>query len=246
MILGWLAAECARHRWPVAALAILLALGSVWAVHTRLGVSTDTGALFPSSLPWKQRAAVLQRAFPQNEELLVAVIDARQPDASPYLERNAFLFLDARKLRDLLDRTTDIRPLLGSLSADPTLRGLCAALSLLAQGVEAGQADLAPFLPALLALFRPALGAGEAGLRTAAPLDGLLVRARWPAFAVLGVLGAILLPSLTFDSDPLQTKNRDSEAILGGVTACGRWTSSGQIIASFKATSSQSGSRLAA
>jgi hopanoid biosynthesis associated RND transporter like protein HpnN len=72
------------------------------------------------------------------------------------------------------------------------------------------------FLPALLALFRPAGGPGEAGLRMAAPLDGLLVRARWPViamFAILGVSGTILLPNLTFDSDPLDTKNRDTEAM---------------------------------
>jgi hopanoid biosynthesis associated RND transporter like protein HpnN len=200
MILGWLVATCARRRWPVAALAALLALGSVWAVRTRLGVSTDTGALFPSSLPWKQRAAVLQRAFPQNEELLVAVIDARQPeaatltardlaaalradkvhfsearqpDASPYLERNAFLFLDAGKLRDLLDRTIDAQPFLGSLAADPTLRGLCAALSLLAQGVNAGQVDLTPFLPALEGL-RDGLAAAASGKPVALSWQRLL------------------------------------------------------------------------
>jgi hopanoid biosynthesis associated RND transporter like protein HpnN len=189
MILAWLVAACARHRWPMTGLAALLALGSVWAVGSRLGVSTDVGALFASSLPWKQRAAVLQRAFPQNEGLLVAVIDASQPeaaaltardltaalradtvhfsaawqpDASPYLERNAFLFLDPAKLRDLLDRTIDAQPFLGSLDADPTLRGLCAALSLLAQGVEAGQVDLTPFLPALTGL-RDGLAAAASG-----------------------------------------------------------------------------------
>jgi len=176
MILTWLVAACVRQRWPMAGLAVLLALGSVWAVRTRLGVSTDTGALFAANLPWKQRGAELQRAFPQNEDLLVAVIDAAlpeqatltardlaaalradklhfsaawQPDASPYLERNAFLFLEPATLRDLLDRTVDAQPFLGNLVADPTLRGLSAALALLAQGVEAGQVDLTPFLPAL-------------------------------------------------------------------------------------------------
>src|SRR5271168_3603555 len=132
MILARLVAACARHRWPMMGLAALLALGSIWAIRDRLGVSTDIGELFSASLPWKQRAAVLQRAFPQNEGLLVAVIDASlpeeatltardlaaalhddkvhfsdawEPDGSPYLERNAFLFLDPDKLRDLLDRT---------------------------------------------------------------------------------------------------------------------------------------------
>ena len=195
MLLAWLVAACARHRWPVAGLAALLALGSVWAVRSRLGVSTDTGVLFSASLGWKQRAAEVQRAFPQNEDLLVAVIDAsqpeaaaltardlaaalradkvhfsaaRQPDASPYLERNAFLFLDPEKLQDLLDRTIDAQPFLGSLAADPTLRGLCTALSLLAQGIDAGQVDLTPFLPALVGL-RDGLAAAASG--TPVPLS---------------------------------------------------------------------------
>src|SRR5208283_2549159 len=98
MILTWLVAACARHRWPVAGLAALLALGSVWAVRTRLGVSTDTGALFAASLPWKQRAAVLQRAFPQNEGLLVAVIDASQPEAAALTARDLAAALRADKV----------------------------------------------------------------------------------------------------------------------------------------------------
>jgi uncharacterized protein len=189
MILAWLVLACVRHRWPMVALAALLALGSVWAIDNRLGVSTDIGALFADSLPWKQRAAVLQRAFPQNEGLLVAVIDASQPEAaaltahdlaaalradtvhfsaawqpvdSPYLQRNAFLFLDPAKLQDLLDRTIDAQPFLGSLSADPTLRGLCAALALIAQGLQAGQVDLTPFLPALRGV-RDGLAAAASG-----------------------------------------------------------------------------------
>jgi uncharacterized protein len=189
MILAWLVAACVRHRWATMALAALLALGSVWAVHLRLGVSTDTGTLFAASLPWKQRGAELQLAFPQNEDLLVAVIDAPlpeqaaltaqdlaaalradkvhfsaawQPDASPYLERNAFLFLAPEVLRDLLDRTIDAQPFLGNLVADPTLRGLSAALTLIAQGIDAGQVDLTAFLPALRGL-RDGLADAAAG-----------------------------------------------------------------------------------
>ena len=72
------------------------------------------------------------------------------------------------------------------------------------------------FLPALLALFGAASGRAEAGLRLAAPFDRVLVRRRWPvlaAFAVLAVAGAVAAPKLTFDSDPLHTKNPDTEAM---------------------------------
>jgi hopanoid biosynthesis associated RND transporter like protein HpnN len=191
MMLAHVVAGCVRHRAVVALLALLLAAGSLWLVRARLGVTTDTGGLFAASLPWKQRSTELQRAFPQNEDTLVVVIDAAlpeqaettardlaaalqadrahfaaawRPDASPYFERNAFLFLDAAKLSDLLDRTIDAQPFLGQLAADPSLGGLAAALSLIAQGIEAGQVDLAPFLPALRG-FQGALAAAAAAGR---------------------------------------------------------------------------------
>ncbi len=192
MFLSVVVAASVRHRWLVLALGLLLALGSAWAAASRLGVTTDTDGLFAASLHWKQRGAELQRAFPQNEDLLVVAIDAAipeqaeatardlaaalaadsahfsavsRPDASPYLKRNAFLFLDEDKLRDLLDRTIDAQPFLGQLSADPSLRGLCTALGLIAEGVKTGQADLAAFLPALRA-FHDGLAAAADGKAT--------------------------------------------------------------------------------
>ena len=189
MPLSSVVAACASRPFTVLALTLLLAAGSVWAVQARLGVTTDTGLLFDARLPWKQRGAELQRAFPQNEDLLVAAVDAAipeeaeatardlaaelsadtahflsvsQPDASPFLERNAFLFLGTATLQAVLNQTIDAQPFLGQLAADPSLRGLCAALSLITQGMEAGQVDLTPFLPALRG-FQAALAAAAAG-----------------------------------------------------------------------------------
>jgi hopanoid biosynthesis associated RND transporter like protein HpnN len=194
-LLAAVIAVCIRRFRLTLAVALVVAMGSVVLIDTRLGVTTDTGALFSASLPWKQRGAELQKAFPQNEDLLVAVIDSpvpeeaeatasalaaalatdhrhfsavRQPDVSPYLERNAFLFLDTPTLRDLLNRTIDAQPFLGELTADPSLRGLCAALGLIADGVKQGQADLTPFLPALQG-FHQGLAAAASG--KAAPLS---------------------------------------------------------------------------
>ena len=188
-MLSAVVSACARRAWLVLALALLLAGGSFWAVTTRLGVTTDTGLLFDASLPWKKRSAELQQAFPQNEELLVAVVDAeipeeaeatardlaaalsaderhfisvRRPDASPYLARNAFLFLDPDTLQAVLNQTIDAQPFLAQLVADPSLRGLSEALSLIAQGVERGQVDLKPFRAAL-GSFQSALAAAADG-----------------------------------------------------------------------------------
>ena len=167
---------CVRHAWVVLLAALLLAGGCVWLAKSRLSVSTDTSRLFSKSLPWRQHGMELTRAFPQNEDLLVAVVDGatpeeaeataaslaaalqadkahfksvRQPDVSPYLERNAFLFLDRPQLSALLDQTIDAQPFLGQLAADPSLRGLFGALSLIADGVQVGQVTSGGFSPSL-------------------------------------------------------------------------------------------------
>ncbi len=168
---------------------LLLGVLAAGLAATRLGVSTDTDALFADSLPWKQRKIALERDFPQFSNLIVAVIDAqspeeadataaglasamaadtahvamvRRPDASPYYEQNGLLFLSTGELGPLLDRTIDAQPFLGQLVADPSARGLFAALALIGMGVERGQADLASFAPSLRA-FHAALAAVLAG-----------------------------------------------------------------------------------
>ncbi len=188
MLANWIGL-CVRQARAVLLAALLLAAGCIWLAQARLGVTTDTSGLFSASLPWRQHGMELQRAFPQNEDLLVAVVDGatpeegeataaalaaalapdtahfkgvRRPDASPYLERNGMLFLEPAKLSALLDQTIDAQPFLGQLAADPSLRGLLGALSLIAEGVQVGQANLQPFEPALKG-FHTALAQAAAG-----------------------------------------------------------------------------------
>ncbi len=185
---------CSCRRFATMAGALLLAALSLYAAAHRLGVTTDTSRMFAASLPWKQNSDALTAAFPQNDGLLVAVVDGRipeeaeataaalaaslraqpklfhaviQPDSSDYLQRNAFLLIDTKSLTDLLDRTVDAQPFLGQLVADPSLRGLFAALTLVAEGAERGlgAAGLAP----AMAQFHAALSQAADG--HAAPLS---------------------------------------------------------------------------
>jgi hypothetical protein len=187
-LLAAIAGYCGRNALRVISIGLLLGLLAAGLTWFRLGVSTDTDALFAANLPWRQRAVAFDRDFPQFRDLLVAVIDAdspeaaeataagleaalkadpthfafvRRPDASPYLEANGLLFLEPAELQDLLDRTIDAQPFLGQLAADPSARGLFAALSLLAIGAEQG-ANLAPFAVPL-GHFHTALAAAAAG-----------------------------------------------------------------------------------
>src|SRR6185312_5591956 len=63
--------------------------------------------------------------------------------------REGLLFLDTKQLEALMNRTIDAQPFLGQLAADPSARGLFAALALLGVGVQKDQADLGPYLPTL-------------------------------------------------------------------------------------------------
>jgi uncharacterized protein len=162
-----------RHSLPVVIVGVLLAVFAAWVASVRLGVSTDTDLLFKDTLPWRQRAAEMNRDFPQFRDLLVAVVDARipeeadataaqlaaklaadtahfrtvrRPDSNPFLEKEGLLFLQPKQLSGLMDQTIDAQPFIGQLVADPSARGLFAALSLLGMGVTQGDADLSPYL----------------------------------------------------------------------------------------------------
>ena len=129
----------------------VLAIFSGWYAAGHLGITTDTDEMFAASLPWRQRAEMFKKLFPQFQDLLVAVIDAkepeeaeetaaalaaalasdhahflsvRRPDASPFLKKEGLLFLETSQLEPLIDRMIDAQPFLGELAKDPSARGL--------------------------------------------------------------------------------------------------------------------------
>ena len=182
--------DASRRRATLVLLAgLVLAVLACGVAATRLGVTTDTDQMFSENLPWRRNAIAMNRDFPQFRDLLVAVIDAREPeqadataaaltealtndkthihsairpDASPYFEKNGLLFLDQKQLTGIMDRTIDAQPFLGQLVADPTARGLFSALALLGVGVSKGGADLTPYLDPIRA-FHEVLSDAAAG-----------------------------------------------------------------------------------
>jgi uncharacterized protein len=185
-VLAGLVAFSQRRAILVVLLAVLgVGLGGFVAAQ-RLGVSTDTAKMFPETLPWRAHQLTYDRDFPQFTDLMVAVIDARipeeaddtadgllkalapdhdhfvevrRPDASPYLAREGLMLLDKPQLQTTLDTVIDAQPFLGSLSADPTARGIFGALSLIGTGVEQGQGDIGPYLSALTGFHKTMAGA---------------------------------------------------------------------------------------
>jgi hopanoid biosynthesis associated RND transporter like protein HpnN len=161
--------EFSRRRalWLTAAV-LALAFAAALYVVRHIGIDSDTGKLVDPNLPWQKASADLDRQFPQNQDLLLAVVDGatpdqsadaaaelarrlrlrpdlyqyvRQPDASPYFRRYGLLFLPVSEVQDFADHLISAQPFLGTLAADPSLRGVLGAIDLLAQGVIHGAVE---------------------------------------------------------------------------------------------------------
>ncbi|HYZ34445.1 MAG TPA: MMPL family transporter, partial [Crenalkalicoccus sp.] len=158
----------AHHRAVLAAAAVLLLL-AIGTVTHRFAMDTDVTNLFPQDLPWRETERALARAFPGREDLIAVVIDGatpgiadraaaelaqtlrgnpglfhrvERPDTLPFLRRSALLFLPLPEVRETTERIVMAQPLLGTLAADPSLRGLARTFDLVLQGVEQGESSL--------------------------------------------------------------------------------------------------------
>ena len=146
----------------VAVAILVLALVSGFYVAGHASIDSDTGKLVDPNLPWEKASDDLDRQFPQNADLLVAVIDGatpeqaadaatvlahalaqqknlfsdvRDPEANPYLRRNGLLLLlSPAEVQDFCDHIISAQPFLGTIAADPSVRGVLGAIDLLAQG----------------------------------------------------------------------------------------------------------------
>lgn len=105
----------------------------------------------------------------------------------------------------------------GFLAFVPTAFEGVAELGLIAgAGMIIAFACTIGFLPAAITVFKPRGEAGEVGFAFAANIDPVVVRRRRPiliGFAVLAVAAVAVSPRLRFDSDPLDTKNPNTEAM---------------------------------
>lgn len=164
-----------RYAWPVILGFLLVAIlsGSYFARH--FAITSDSNKLMSNSLPWRQQEAMLDLAFPQRIDRIVAVVDAITPEAaddaadalvkelSPhsdvfrtisrsdggdFFERNGILFRSLDQVRRDMTDLISAQPFLGTLAADPTLRGIFHTLSQSLEGVRLGKAKLDDLRPA--------------------------------------------------------------------------------------------------
>jgi uncharacterized protein len=156
---------CRRHAYIVAAAYLVLAIVAGIYAATHLSIDTDLGKLISSNQPWRQQEEALDKAFPQNSDLLAIVIDGATPDQASdataalaerlgqrpdlfktiripgggdFFAQNGLLFMPKTELQSFADQLIAAQPLLGTLAADPSLTGVFGTLDLLAQGAAHG------------------------------------------------------------------------------------------------------------
>ena len=180
---AWLAGTACRRPARTLLAAGLAALLSLAVVVDGFSLDSDVTRLFAQDLPWRQTERDMAEAFPQREDLIAIVVDGAtadvadraagrlaaalaartdlfaavsRPDGDAFFRRSAFLFMAEPELRDTTDRIIQAQPLLGTLAADPSLRGIATTFGLLLQGVERRETTLAEIATPMAALIPPA------------------------------------------------------------------------------------------
>jgi len=150
------------HAKLVVALALALTVAAVAFTARTLTMDTDTARMINAALPWKQQMAHINAAFPQNVGLLVVMVDGknpdtaenaaaalfarmqertdlfatvRRPDGGHFFDQYGMMLLPTEELEQTADSVIRAQGFLGTLAADPSLRGLFDMLSLAMEGV---------------------------------------------------------------------------------------------------------------
>ena len=174
---AWVAVS-RRSPLLVLAAATVLATASLLCARGNLGLDTDTADMISADPQWRQTWIELKEAFPHLVDTVLIVVDgetpdladrasrflasaleaehtlvewAIRPDALPFFERNALLYLTPDELDALSSRLAEVQPFLGTLAAEPDLAGFARLLerASAASEPERSRIDLAPALDAI-------------------------------------------------------------------------------------------------
>jgi hopanoid biosynthesis associated RND transporter like protein HpnN len=191
-----------RHAALLALVLFGLSLLGAWYTAGHVSIDTDINKLISPKLEWRQREAAMDRAFPQNIDILAIVVEAttadlatdaadalaarlkampdlfktvRQPEGGPFFRREGILFLPTKDVQEFADQMIAAQPLIGTLAADPSLKGIFDALDLMAQGAirgDIGEVAIATPLGAISAGVESALAGRYAPLSWQSLLTG--------------------------------------------------------------------------
>ena len=236
-------AACSRWPWVVLALAAVLGGFALMYTVRHIAIDTDSTKLLSPDLPWRQREIAFDAAFPQRVNPIVIVIDGatpelaeraaatltqrlgelpalfhnvNRPDGGPFFDRNGLLFLSLAEVTQTTEELIAAQPLLGTLAADPSVRGLMEALSLSAEGVrrhEAKLGDLQRPLTALAATLESVAAGHDKPVSWRSLITGRTPSTR--------ELRRFVLVQPTLDFEALQPGERATQAIRSAAQAAG-------------------------
>jgi uncharacterized protein len=146
---------CTQHFLGVIAAALLLVAVSTIYTARHFAIDTNINDLLSAKLPWRQREIALHANFPQTVGLILVDVEAPTPEGaeaaartleqglsnkpdlfrsvrdeqdSPFIRRNALLFLTPNQVARTTGQLANARPMIGELDSDPSLRGLVEVL----------------------------------------------------------------------------------------------------------------------
>jgi hopanoid biosynthesis associated RND transporter like protein HpnN len=156
-----------RALWVIV-VALISTAGTLFYSITNFKINVDTESMISEKLPFRKLERDFSKAFPQQTDTIVAVIDGdtaeqaviarkrlaeklrketalfksvEEPGGGSFFEKNGLLYLSAGELQDFGDTLAEAQPLLALLSQDLSLHGLFSSLekALTQSGKEAVQ-----------------------------------------------------------------------------------------------------------
>ncbi|OFC42377.1 hypothetical protein BAE30_15380 [Acidithiobacillus caldus] len=147
---------CVRFSRVVLLFFLVALVASVYYVVGHFAINTDTSDALSRDLPFQQREAAYKKAFPQDHDSIVVVLQGQSrsatdgavdrlqtwlrshpetfpqvyvPGGGSFFQRNGLLYLPTAKVEEFAKRITDAQPLIARLSADPGIGGLSKLLT---------------------------------------------------------------------------------------------------------------------
>jgi len=166
-------AAAIRLPWLTILLGLAVTSGAIYYVINNFAITTDTSQLISPELDWRKRERQFDAAFPQHTDTIDIVIDGKTPeltesaaaslasalsekkpdpfaivrrrDGGAFFDKNGLLYLSLPEVQDITAGLIKAQPVLGTLSADPTLNGLARALALVPLGIKEDRAKWIDF-----------------------------------------------------------------------------------------------------
>ncbi|MEW6642197.1 MAG: MMPL family transporter [Pseudomonadota bacterium] len=157
---------CTRFAWLTIIAGILLAVAAGAYSARHFAIDTDVGKLIANNLDWRKREIAFDKAFPGQNDLILAVVEAPTPEQArqagialekklvpqsdkfiwvrfagggPFFDTNGLLFLPTADVAKQTEQLAAASPIFDILIDDPNLRGLTGVLEFALNGAQRGE-----------------------------------------------------------------------------------------------------------